>query len=114
LHALIVGALAVASANWPWPPLHKLAVLGSGGVLASFVVAAMLLRLPQGSKSHIASGITRVLNAGSPTPWSQDLEDHRLLEDRREDLAIPGDTAPAVLQIIVEDALEHLSVTVVG
>ena len=46
VHALIVGALAVASANWPWPPLLKLAVVGSSGVLASFVVAAMLLRLP--------------------------------------------------------------------
>ena len=47
VHALIVGALAVTSANWPWPPLLKLAVVGSGGVLASFVVAAMLLRFPR-------------------------------------------------------------------
>lgn len=104
----------MASANLPWSPLLKLAVVGSGGVLASFVVAAMLLCLPQGSTSHIAAEITRALNAGSPTPCSQDLEDHLLLEVRREDLAIPGDTAPAVLQINVEDALEQLSVTVVG
>ena len=82
----------MASANWPWPPQLKVAVVSSGVVLASFVVASMLLRLP-GVRRHIAAGITGVLNAGSATP---------------------GDTAPAVLHLNVEDALAHLFVTPVG
>ena len=88
---------ALASANWPWPPLLKVAVVSSGVVLASFEVASMLLSLP-GVRGDIVAGITEVLNAGSATPGNQDREDHRLLEDSCEDLAIPGDTAPAVLQ----------------
>lgn len=100
---------AVASANWPWPPLFKVAVVSSGVVLASVVVASMLLSLP-GVRGHLVAGITGRLNAGSATPGNQDREDHRLLED----LAIPGDTAPAVLQVNVEDAPEHLFVTPVG
>jgi fucose 4-O-acetylase-like acetyltransferase len=46
VHAPIVVALAVASASWQLPPLVKFAVVGSGVVVASFVVAALLLRLP--------------------------------------------------------------------
>jgi surface polysaccharide O-acyltransferase-like enzyme len=46
VHAPIMVALAVASANWPLPPLVKLAVIGSAGVVASFIVAAMLLKVP--------------------------------------------------------------------
>ena len=49
-----------------------------------------------------------MLNTGSASPGSQDREDHPLLEDQREDLAILGDTVPAVLSADVEDALEHL------
>lgn len=73
----------------------------------------MLLSLP-GVRGHIVAGITGVLNAGSANPGKQDREDHRPLEDRCEDFAIPGDTAPAMLQVNVEDALEHLFVTPVG
>lgn len=46
VHAPIVVALAVVSASWPLPPLVKFVVIGSAGVVASFAVAAMLLRLP--------------------------------------------------------------------
>jgi surface polysaccharide O-acyltransferase-like enzyme len=46
VHAPIVVALARASANWTLPPLIKFAAIGSGGVVSSFVVAAVLLRLP--------------------------------------------------------------------
>jgi surface polysaccharide O-acyltransferase-like enzyme len=46
VHAPIMVALAVASADWPLPPLVKFAVIGSAGVVASFIVAAMLLKVP--------------------------------------------------------------------
>jgi surface polysaccharide O-acyltransferase-like enzyme len=46
VHAPILVALTVASANWPLPPLVKSALVGSAGVVASFIVAAMLLRVP--------------------------------------------------------------------
>jgi hypothetical protein len=46
VHAPIVVALAVASANSRLPPLLKFVLIGSGGVVASFAVAALLLRLP--------------------------------------------------------------------
>jgi hypothetical protein len=74
-----LGRAAVASANWPWPPLFKVAVVSSGVVLALFVVASMLLSLPV-VRRHIVAGITRVLNAGSATRGRQGREDHRLLE----------------------------------
>ncbi len=46
VHAPIVVALAVATANWRLPPLVKFAAIGSAGVAASFVVAALLLKVP--------------------------------------------------------------------
>jgi hypothetical protein len=36
----------VASANWPLPYLVKFAVIGTAGVVAFFIVAVRLLKVP--------------------------------------------------------------------
>jgi hypothetical protein len=46
VHAPIVVGLAVALAGWALPPLLKFAIVGTGGIAASFAIAAGLLRLP--------------------------------------------------------------------
>jgi peptidoglycan/LPS O-acetylase OafA/YrhL len=46
VHAPILVGLSVALAGWAVPPALKFAVVGAGAIVASFAVAAGLLRLP--------------------------------------------------------------------